>query len=165
MAQPERAADGNDPVADLGGLGIAERDERKGPVRLDLQQRKIGFGIAADQAGVIGLAVVEHYFDLVCVADHMVVGHHMPIGIDKEAGPHSLYARRTALRLRHAVFRGAEPKAEAFFEILAEEPLERFRDFHLGDFRHPGAGLRRARDADRYHGRSDPFDDGGEAAR
>ena len=75
-AEPERIADGDDPVADPDRVAVGEGHRGKGLVDLDLEQRQIGLGVAPDQLGVVALVVVEHHLDLVGFGDHVVVGDH-----------------------------------------------------------------------------------------
>ena len=47
-AEPERVADRHHPVADLGGVAVAELDERQRVAGVDLQQRQVGLAVGAD---------------------------------------------------------------------------------------------------------------------
>ena len=92
-AEAERIADRHHPVADLRGVAVAEGDIGQRLAGVDLEQREIGLGIAADDLGRVFAAVLEDDLDLAGVADDVVVGDDIARGIDDEAG-----AERDALR-------------------------------------------------------------------
>jgi hypothetical protein len=78
VAQAERIADGDDPIADprrILGKG------HKGIVALlcDLQQGEIGFGIRADDLCVQDSAVAQRHGDGRGVLDDVIVGDHVSL--------------------------------------------------------------------------------------
>ena len=86
-AEPERVADRDDPVADLGRAAVAERDVGQRLVGLDLQHRDIGAWVAADDlAPVYLLLSCSVTSTLRGLADDVVVGHDDPGRIDDKAG-------------------------------------------------------------------------------
>ena len=78
IRQAERAADRQNPLADLRFVGIAEscRPEVRG--RLDLQEGEVGFLVHAEQAGREFLAPVEFDQNLLGVPDDVVVRQDVP---------------------------------------------------------------------------------------
>src|SRR5207248_415613 len=85
------AADGEDPVADLGAVGVAELHGRQGLRCVDLDDGDVGLGIGADDLGempvvegVIGVAV-ELDVDLVGFVDDVIVGNDVTARVDDEA--------------------------------------------------------------------------------
>ena len=87
-AQSEGIADGNDPVADLSLVGIAEGDVRHRLDQLGLQQRQVCLRIATDDIGIVAAAIVQNDLDLVGIADDVVIGDDMAFGIDEKARTH-----------------------------------------------------------------------------
>ena len=85
-AEAERVADRHHPVADAGPVAVRPLDGREGsPSLLDLEQRQVGLGIAADQLRRVVALVAERDRDLVGVGDDVVVGHHEAARVDDEA--------------------------------------------------------------------------------
>jgi hypothetical protein len=64
LPDAEGIADGEHDIADAQAVGLAESDGRQ-LVGLDLQDGEIGFGVAADDFRLVGLAVVERDLDVV----------------------------------------------------------------------------------------------------
>ena len=58
IAEPERIADGDNLIADPGGVGFAERDIRKSFACINLQKSKVGFRIDSFEVGRILFAIV-----------------------------------------------------------------------------------------------------------
>src|SRR5262249_44095172 len=88
--EAERVAHGNDEVADLEVVGVAERHERQvGGV--DPQQRHVGADIAPDQVGVEYAAVGERDHD------GGGVGYDVVVGDDQAAGGIDDHARAAGL--------------------------------------------------------------------
>ncbi len=92
LRQRERAADGENPVANLSAVGVAELDGGKRLLGVDLDDGDIGVLIDPDYggwtawiAGVIGIAG-ELDVDLVGLIDDVIVGDDVAAGIDDEAG-------------------------------------------------------------------------------
>ena len=92
---------------------------------LDLQQREIGLLVGADHGGVDGAAVVECYFHLGGVLDHVVVGDDEAVRRDDEARTLRLrgaWTTRTPAAL-HAGDLSAELLEEAVEGIVGGELL------------------------------------------
>ena len=85
------AADGLDPVADLGGVGVAQFNGRKRRAGVDLDDGKVGGLVDADDAGgtakILSVGIGgELDVDFVGFVDDVVVGDDVALGIDDEAG-------------------------------------------------------------------------------
>jgi len=93
-AETERIADRDHPFAEPQFVGIAELDRLERLVGAHLQQRQIGFGVAADDLCFQRAAVVEDDIDLVRVGDHVVVGNDEAGRIDDEAGAQRVHPMR-----------------------------------------------------------------------
>ena len=80
-------ADGVGRVADLDGVGVAER-ERRQPLATgaDLEQRDIGRGVGADDLRGLPRAAADRDLDRRRAVDDMVVGDDVAVGGDDEAG-------------------------------------------------------------------------------
>ena len=75
VLEAERVADRHHPLADAQRVGVAERDGGQVlGVALDLDQREVGLRVAADDLGLVLLAVRQLHDDLVGVLDDVVVG-------------------------------------------------------------------------------------------
>src|SRR5581483_154807 len=72
LAEAERVADGQDPLADLGVVVVAQVHDGK-IVRLDLDDRNVGRRIAADDLGLEDALVIERHRDAVGVGDDVIV--------------------------------------------------------------------------------------------
>ena len=78
--ETERAADCDYPVADLRGAGLAQRSHRQRLLGVNLDERKVGFGILADHlCGELAL-VEQPDADLIGVSGHVVVGQNVTVG-------------------------------------------------------------------------------------
>jgi hypothetical protein len=85
LPKPNGFADREHHVAHLQRVVAAERDRgQRG--RVGLQHREIGLGIGAADACRELAPVVEHELDLVGAFDDMVVGQHVAVGRDDDAG-------------------------------------------------------------------------------
>ena len=84
-AEAERVADGDDPIADPGDVGVAPFEEGKLVLAFDLQKRKVGLGVAADDLGRQMSPVLENDGDLVRPLDHVIAGHDVARGVYDEA--------------------------------------------------------------------------------
>ena len=93
--KPERIADGEHPLADQEVRRTAEghREERLGR-GVDLQHGHVGFGVAADEPGVVGVAVEKGDVDFAGAVNHVEIGQHVALAVDHAAAPF-------ALRLEH----------------------------------------------------------------
>src|SRR5690606_9162184 len=121
-AEPERVTDRDHPVARARLPRVAEFDEREGLVADDLEHREIRGCVRTDQLGRIFGAVGHLYGDLfdravaARRADDVVVGDHVAVGRDDEAG---------AERLALAVLRlGPAAAAEEVLERRAGEGVD-----------------------------------------
>jgi len=97
LADAERVADGEHDVADAQAVHLAEGDGGE-LVGLDLQDREVGFGVAADDVGLVGLAVVERNLDVVGFFDDMEIGQDVAVGADDDAGAETGVALRLSFR-------------------------------------------------------------------
>ena len=95
LREGEGAADGFNPVADLGLIGVAHFDGGQRRTGVDLDDGEVGGLIGADDAG--GTAEVlrigiggELDVDLVGLFDDVIVGDDVALGIDDEAGAEGL---------------------------------------------------------------------------
>src|SRR3546814_17892812 len=94
-------------------------------LRLDLEDRKIGLRIRADQRRLQLVAVREDHLDIVGALDHVVVGHDEAGRIDHEAG-----AERIDLLIAAAAVT-LEEVVEEFLEGRSVRHLRRMRAGHL----------------------------------
>src|SRR5580698_1213724 len=120
LRQGEGAADGFDPVADFGGVGVAELNGRQGCAGVDFDDREVGGLVDADDMrGTAFVTVVwvggelDEY--LVGLLDDVVVGDDVALGIDDEAG---------AERLAHLIVVSAVLVGSLAAEEAVEEVLE-----------------------------------------
>ena len=91
LVEPERAADGDDLVADLDRARVAELKRRELRARgVDLDDGDVGGGIRADELCVVCRAVREFDRDRACAGDDMVVRDDVASAVDHEAGAESL---------------------------------------------------------------------------
>ena len=158
-AQRERVADRHDPIADARPGRVAELHERQ-TGRLDLEQRQVGGGIAADQPRRVLATVGQGDADRLhrgasrTGGDDVVVGDDVTIGRDDEARAERLCLSRD----RPAVGAGLRRAAVV---ILTEQLPERSAGERIALLRHRHA--LRGRDVD--HRRLQPRDHVGEAHR
>ncbi len=97
LRETERAADGKHPVADFGGLGVAEFDGRQRGIGVVLDDGDVGLGIDADDSrgaalealSIVGIAG-ELDVDLVGLVDDVIVGDDVAARVNDEAGAESL---------------------------------------------------------------------------
>lgn len=97
LADAERVADGEHDIADAQAVHLAEGDGRQF-LGLDLQDGEIGFRVAADDLGLVGLAVVERYLDVVGPLDDVIVGQDIAIGADDDARAKARVLARLSFR-------------------------------------------------------------------
>ncbi len=71
---PNGIADGDDEIADLDGVGIAQRNGGKRPVALDLEHRQIGAGIVEHDLGLELALVGERDLHVRHAGDDVVIG-------------------------------------------------------------------------------------------
>ena len=95
LREGEGAADGENPVADLGAVGVAEFNGREGLFGVDLDDGDVGVFIDADDGGgtawiggIVGVAG-KLDVDLVGFVDDVIVGDDVAVGVDDEAGAES----------------------------------------------------------------------------
>ena len=95
VRKAERVTDGNNEIAYLGLVRIAERDLRQ-LIRRHFQDRDIGAGVGANDLGIEHAIVEQRYFDGVCVLDDMMVGHNVAVArIDNDARALALHGFRS----------------------------------------------------------------------
>ncbi len=111
-AEAEGIADRDDPVADAGAVGVAERDRRQRLLRLDLEQGEVGLGVATGELGLEAGAVMERDHDLVGLVDHVVVGDDVTLRVDHEARTGRVHLARRAFAAA-----GHLPAEEALEEL------------------------------------------------
>ena len=116
----KRAADGNDPVAHLRAVGIAELYGGQRMVGLDLQHGDVGCLVGADNSGETALheSVVRVGREpdpyLVGLVDHMVIGDDVAAGVNDKSGAERLLLLATCIWAAHS---GAASE-EVFEEVL-----------------------------------------------
>jgi len=166
-AEPERVADGDDPVPDPGGLG-GEGHERK-IVPLGFQERDISLAVDADHLRRHDLAVGGRDRHLRGVVDDVVIGDDIPVGADEEsralrhrrmaARPSVSFAMPRQSKMPEEVIKGAVGReigkalrTRVIAGVLDVRKLDLDRDdggFHpiddIGEGRRPGGRLRRNR--------------------
>jgi hypothetical protein len=81
----ERIADRQHHIADLQAFGAAEGNCRQ-PGHCDLEHRKIGFRISADEFGFDASPTGQTDRDFFGSFDHVIVGEHVAIGGRNHAG-------------------------------------------------------------------------------
>ena len=92
LRKREGAANGNDPVADLGSIGVAHFHGGQRFAGVDFDDGKIGVLIDTDHFGRTGLNVAavgvggEADEDLIRLVDDVIVGEDVSPGIDDKAG-------------------------------------------------------------------------------
>ena len=111
-AQPVGIAHRNHPIAFMRIVGIAESDIGQAVAGIDLHQRQIGLGIAADHLGLVFVAVRQGDGDFAGAVHHMIVGDDIARRIDDEA------------RSRGALLGHAAAIAAARAETVPEEIAE-----------------------------------------
>ena len=85
-AKPERIADSKDQVANARGF-VCEFDEREIAAPVDFDQRNIRALVGANDFGGICFSVIGCDLDGLRLVDHMVVGHGISVGTDKNPEP------------------------------------------------------------------------------
>ena len=101
VLQPEGRADGQHPFTHAQPVRVADGEHRQFG-RVDLEQGHVGVLVRADQAGLELALVGECDVDVIGAIHHVVVGHHIAIGRDDEAGteaPGNLLTRLTRRQL------------------------------------------------------------------
>ena len=86
MFVAERIADGADPLAHPQHRRVAERRDRQAGLAVDLDQRDVGVGIAADEAGPEASSIRQLDRDAIGAFDDVVVRQDAAVGVDDEAG-------------------------------------------------------------------------------
>ena len=131
----EGIADREDGISDLDHVRVAEhqRSERA-RVRVDLQHRRVGGRVLADDGRVDLVLAGERDLNLLRALDHVVVRDDVPGLVDHEAGAERLLllgrrwrrAERVGLALRHAR-RGDlhDPRRIALIDLLGGQPVSR----------------------------------------
>src|SRR3954453_21520748 len=105
--EAERAADGDDAVADLHVVRVGERDRVQLQLRrVDLDDRDIGRAVGADDLRARGLGVGERDLDRRRAVDDVLVRGDVAVGVDHEA-------RALGLRLLPAAVAAVARTAEA----------------------------------------------------
>src|SRR5262249_26850122 len=91
LLEAERAADGDDAVADLqvARAAYGEREELRGG-RVDLDHGEVGGLVRADQVGAVGLAVPELDGDRRGAIDDVLVRDDVPVAVVDPAGAFGL---------------------------------------------------------------------------
>ena len=146
FADAEGIADGEDAVADFGFRAVGEGDGGK-IFRVDFDDGEVGLGIAADDLGGEFAAVGERDRHEVGAVDDVVVGHHVAVGADDDAGAEAVLWLRAHL-------------GEAIAEELAEGGMvEAGREVGAAGGDALGLGL----GGDFHDARGDALHDGGEA--
>lgn len=133
--QVERRADGKHPLAEAQRVGTAERQRRQ-ILRLDLNQRNVGCGVATDDFGVERATVVEFHTQFGGVLDHMVVGYDIAVlGENHSRTARTLFAllRRTLLAV---ALRDAEELEERVETAPAAADLDLLNGFDIDDRLH-----------------------------
>ncbi len=99
MAKSERVTNGEHKITNTHRLGIANRHFNH-VLGLDLEERDIRCGIAANDFCIKQLSVKQGNLYLVCILDHMVVGQYITVrSIDNYAGASARnLARPAAIR-------------------------------------------------------------------
>ena len=89
--------DGQDPIADLQLVAVAQGGGGQAAVGLDPQHGKVGLFIGLDVLGPKLLAVGEFHEHFIGPFDNMIVGEDNAFGVDDDAGTEpEARARRTA---------------------------------------------------------------------
>ena len=84
--EAERVADGDDQLAALEPLGIAELRRRQRHRRVDPDEREVRVRIVADHARGKLAALDRGDIQTGSAADHVAIGEHEPVGCDDDAG-------------------------------------------------------------------------------
>ena len=128
--EAEGIADRHHGVADLHLGGLAERQRVQLAFRrFDVKQGQVGGRVGADHLGVIaGFGVAEFDLDPIGAFDHVVVGQHVALGVDHEAGAGGGAAaflfgfaegrEGFGLLSRHFRFDEADPVAVALVDLV-----------------------------------------------
>ena len=100
--QSERTADGQDPIADLHAVGVAEFGGRERMIDVNLNNGQIGFLIHADEPGVMtGGAwgfIPQLDANAIGLFDYVAVGHDVALGIHDHAGTERALADGACVR-------------------------------------------------------------------
>src|SRR5579883_2137328 len=82
-------------------LSEAPRHCRQGMVGIDLEERQVGALVAANQLGLVSLAIIECDADLCRLADDVVIGDDIAGWIDDETGAEGVLHHRASLTGPH----------------------------------------------------------------
>src|SRR6185437_8572619 len=94
----ERIANSKHPISDP-WIAVRKLGKREVRAALDLDQGQVSTRVAPDHLRLEDPAVVGRYFDLVGAINHVIVGHGVTVGGNKEAGT---LAGDDAASTRHA---------------------------------------------------------------
>ena len=133
--QVERRADGKHPLAETQCVGTAERKRRQ-ILRLDLNQRHVGCGVATDDFGIERATVIEFHSQFGGVLDDMVVGYDIAVlGENNSRTARTLFAllRRALLAV---ALREAEELEERVETAAAAADLDLLNGFDIDDRLH-----------------------------
>src|SRR3989454_2134433 len=157
--EAERRPDGEDPIADLGTVGVAElRGAERGLAVIEPEHGEVGLLVHAEDLRLVLTAVERDHLDVGRALNDVGVGEGDPLRVHDDAGAEA--------PLRDALGQLAEEAAE---ELLAEELLERrapldaraprhrvdVDDGRLDHLRHRGERHGRQRHLHRHDGHRD----------
>ena len=100
LFKAERTADGEDPVADVHAVGVAQLGGGQRLLGVNLDDGQIGFPVHTDHGRVVGHGggiVHQLHANAVGFLHHVVVGDDVALGIDDDAG-----AQRALTHVAHA---------------------------------------------------------------
>jgi hypothetical protein len=101
LVESEGRADGDRPVADFNGVGVADVDRRELLAGVDLQDCEIQLGVGADQlGGVLRLVAGQRHLNADGVLDDVVVGQDVAVVVHDKAGAQALRAPRMLWHVR-----------------------------------------------------------------
>src|ERR1022692_4665966 len=99
LIESEGRADGDRPVADFDGVGVADAERRELLAGVDLQDREVQLGIGADQLSrVLGPVAGQRHLNADGVLDNVVVGQDIAVVVHDKAGAQALRATRLLRR-------------------------------------------------------------------
>jgi len=129
--QAEGAADGEDPVADLHAVGIAELGDRQFAIRVDFYYSEVGVFIEPDDASaVLGGIAIERHLNFGGLVDYVIVGEDETLFVDDYAGAEAAFGVG-------AVIGRVEETVEEVLEGIAEF-FGRLATFGLFDYLRSG---------------------------
>src|SRR5690606_697362 len=99
--QVEGGSDGDDGVADLHVVGVAEGQRGESADALDLHHGQVVAAVPADDGGLGGVAAVEGHGDLAaapCGLHDVVVGEDVAAGVEREPGAGARLARAAGVQ-------------------------------------------------------------------